>query len=218
VTNNPSDPAMPRVVDIDTIDAWLPQTQCTQCGYPNCRAYAQALAERHADINQCPPGGDHTIRGLAVLLGIDSKPMNPSFGRHHPRRTAVIDESRCIGCTLCIQACPVDAIVGAAKQMHTVIEPECTGCELCVSPCPVDCIDLHSAARAKPGSNWRWPDYSPAETARARQRTVAHQQRLAARQAHRKARQLAQHRHRQKIKQEIQAAVERVRARRAKQP
>lgn len=213
---------MPRVVDIDAIDAWLPQTQCTQCGYPDCRAYAQAVAEQHADINQCPPGGDHTIHGLAVLLGIDSKPLNPSFGRHRTRRIAVIHESRCIGCTLCIQACPVDAIVGAAKQMHTVVEPECTGCELCVAPCPVDCIDLHPTTRATPSDNWRWPDYSPAETERARNRTAARRQRLAARQAQRdadrNARRLAQYQHRQNIKQEIQAAVARVRARRAKQP
>ena len=213
---------MPHAVNIDTIDAWLPQTQCTQCGYPNCRAYAQAMAEGHADINQCPPGGDHTIRGLAMLLGMDCKSLDPSFGRHHARRIAVIDESRCIGCTLCIQACPVDAIVGAAKQMHTVIEPDCTGCELYVSPCPVDCIDLHTAAEATPNGNWRWPDYSPAETERARRRTAARLQRLTAQQAqrdaHRKARRLGQHRHRQKIKREIQAAVARVRARRAKQP
>ncbi len=213
---------MPRAVHIDAIDAWLPQTQCTQCGYPNCRAYAQAVAERHADINQCPPGGDPTIHGLAVLLGIDVKPLDPSFGRHHARRVAIIDESRCIGCTLCIQACPVDAIVGAAKQMHTVIEAECTGCELCVSPCPVDCIDLHAAVEATPNGNWRWPNYSPAETERARRRTAARLQRLATQQAqrdaHRKARRLAQQRHRQEIKQEIQAAVARVRARRAKRP
>ncbi len=212
---------MARAVDIDVIDAWLPQTQCTQCGYPDCRAYAQAVAERHADINQCPPGGDHTIRGLAALLDIDCKPLNPSFGRHRVRRTAMIDESRCIGCTLCIQACPVDAIVGAAKQMHTVIAAECTGCELCVAPCPVDCIDLPPAAEATPNGNWRWPDYSPAETERARRRTVARRQRLAAiraqRDTHRQARRRAHHLHRQQIKQEIQAAVTRVRARRAKQ-
>lgn len=213
---------MPRAVNIDAIDAWLPQTQCTQCGYPNCRAYAQAVAKRHADINQCPPGGDHTIRGLAGLLGIDFKPLDPSFGRHRARRIAVIDESRCIGCTLCIQACPVDAIVGAARQMHTVIELECMGCELCVSPCPVDCIDLHPATEATPDRNWRWPDYSPADTERGRRRSAARLQRLAARQAqfdaHSKARRLAQHRHRQKLKQEIQAAVARVRARRSKRP
>lgn len=211
---------MPRAINIDAIDAWLPQTQCTQCGYPNCRAYAQALVERDADINQCPPGGDHTIRGLAGLLGVERKPLDHTFGSHHPRRIAVIDEIRCIGCTLCIQACPVDAIVGAAKQMHTVIEPECTGCELCVPPCPVDCIDLNPARNAAPDGDWRWPDYSPAETERARRRAAARLQRLAARQAqrdaHRNARRPAQLRQRQQIKQEIQAAVARVRARRSK--
>ncbi len=210
---------MPSMVTIAEIDDWLPQTQCTQCGYPNCRAYAEALADGDADINQCPPGGDHTIRGLALLLDIGSRPLNPSFGRHHSRCVAIIKEDRCIGCTLCIQACPVDAIVGAAKHMHTVMEQECTGCELCVPACPVDCIDLHPAARRAPEVSWRWPDFSPADTDRARRRTTARQQRLAAQKARRDARKhaqrLAQNRHRRQIKQEIQSAVTRVRTRRA---
>lgn len=124
------------------IDALLPQTQCGQCNYPGCRPYAQAIARGEADINQCPPGGATTIHALAELLGREAKPLNAAHGEHKPVVVARIDEARCIGCTLCIQACPVDAIVGAAKLMHTVIAEECTGCELCLPPCPVDCIDL----------------------------------------------------------------------------
>lgn len=127
---------------IERINAVLPQTQCAQCGYPGCRPYAEAIADDEADINQCPPGGDAGIRALADLLGRDPKPLNPENGKASPKTVVVIDEPRCIGCTLCIQACPVDAIVGAAKLMHTVIESECTGCDLCLPPCPVDCIDI----------------------------------------------------------------------------
>lgn len=127
---------------VEQIDALLPQTQCAQCGYPGCRPYAEAIASGEADINQCPPGGEAGIRALADLLGREPKPLNPENGAEQPRRVAVIDEPECIGCTLCIQACPVDAIVGASKQMHTVIEEACTGCDLCLPPCPVDCIDM----------------------------------------------------------------------------
>ncbi|MEO5702533.1 MAG: electron transport complex subunit RsxB [Gammaproteobacteria bacterium] len=126
----------------DKIDALLPQTQCRQCSFPGCRPYATAIAIGEADINQCPPGGDATIAALAKLLGRDSKPLNPEHGILKPRMLAIIDEARCIGCTLCLQACPVDAILGASQQMHTVILNECTGCELCVAPCPIDCIDM----------------------------------------------------------------------------
>lgn len=126
----------------ERINTLLPQTQCAQCGYPGCRPYAQAIASGAADINQCPPGGQATIRALADLLGREPKSLSAAHGEEKPKRLALIDESRCIGCTLCIQACPVDAIVGAPKLMHTVIAVECTGCELCLPPCPVDCIDL----------------------------------------------------------------------------
>jgi electron transport complex protein RnfB len=127
---------------IDAIDALLPQTQCTKCGYQGCRPYAEALALGEADIDQCPPGGAAGIRKLARLLGRAEKPLNPSNGIEQPRAAALIDESRCIGCLLCVKACPVDAIVGAAKRMHTVLTQSCTGCELCLPPCPVDCIDM----------------------------------------------------------------------------
>ncbi|MGY6588556.1 MAG: electron transport complex subunit RsxB [Wenzhouxiangella sp.] len=130
---------------VEQVNERLPQTQCAQCGYPGCRPYAQAIVADEADINQCPPGGEATIKALADLLGRPSKPLDTSHGEHKPPQLAVIDEDRCIGCTLCIQACPVDAIIGAARQMHTVIAQECTGCELCLPPCPVDCIDLVDA-------------------------------------------------------------------------
>src|SRR5882757_5094801 len=125
----------------DRIDALLPQTQCTRCGYDGCRPYADAVASGSADINQCPPGGAATIAALAQLLGMAPKPLNPENGfETEIAAIAVIDETRCIGCFKCVLACPVDAIVGAAKQMHTVIAAECSGCELCIPPCPVDCI------------------------------------------------------------------------------
>jgi len=140
---------------VDRIDAILPQTQCGQCNYPGCRPYAEAIAAGEAQINQCPPGGEAGIRALADLLGVEPLPLNPENGAEKPRTVAVIDEKTCIGCTLCIQACPVDAILGAAKQMHTVIESECTGCDLCLPPCPVDCIMM---VRARPlAGAWAWP-------------------------------------------------------------
>ena len=126
----------------ERIDALLPQTQCTLCGYSGCLPYARAIAAGKAEINQCPPGGAAGIGKLAALLGQEAKPLNPANGAEKPRAVALIDEARCIGCTLCIQACPVDAIVGAAKLMHTVMAEWCTGCGLCLPPCPVDCIDM----------------------------------------------------------------------------
>jgi len=126
----------------DRIDAILPQTQCGQCGYAGCRPYAEAIARGEAPINQCPPGGAEGIARLAALLDVPVLPLNPANGVEHPRMLARIVEADCIGCTKCIQACPVDAIVGAAKLMHTVMADDCTGCELCVAACPVDCIVL----------------------------------------------------------------------------
>lgn len=127
---------------IEQIDAILPQTQCGQCGFSGCLPYATAIAEGHADINQCPPGDAEGILKLAALLGVAFKPLNTAHGVPKPKSAAFINEEQCIGCTFCIQACPVDAIVGAAKQIHTVITEECTGCERCLAPCPVDCIGM----------------------------------------------------------------------------
>ena len=127
---------------VERIDRLLPQTQCGQCGYPGCRPYAEAIARGAADINQCPPGGEQGIRALAELLGRDPKPLNAANGVEKPKAVALIDEAICIGCTKCILACPVDAIVGGPKLMHTVIAELCTGCELCLPPCPVDCIEM----------------------------------------------------------------------------
>jgi len=140
---------------VDQIDAILPQTQCAQCGYPGCRPYAEAIAAGEADINQCPPGGEAGIQALADLLGREPKPLSAEHGEESEPTVAVIDEQHCIGCTLCIQACPVDAILGAPKQMHTVIESECTGCELCIEPCPVDCI--YMVPVGEDITTWRWP-------------------------------------------------------------
>jgi electron transport complex protein RnfB len=144
---------------VDKIDALLPQTQCGQCGFAGCRPYATAIAKGEADINQCPPGGETTIIALADLLGRDPMPLNPEHGVEKPKMVAVIDENICIGCTLCIQACPVDAILGAPKHMHTIIESECTGCELCVAPCPVDCIYMVPLKAEM--TNWKWPFPEP---------------------------------------------------------
>jgi len=126
----------------DQLEDLLPQTQCTKCGYPACRPYAEAMARGEAEINQCPPGGMEGVRRLAAATGRAVIPINPANGVERPRPVAFIDEALCIGCTLCIQACPVDAIMGAAKQMHTILPSLCTGCDLCVAPCPVDCIAM----------------------------------------------------------------------------
>jgi electron transport complex protein RnfB len=140
---------------VDQVDALLPQTQCGQCSFAGCRPYAEAIVEGRADINQCPPGGEQTIRALADLLSLEPKPLNPENGEEKPATVALIDEETCIGCTLCIQACPVDAIVGGPKQMHTVIAAECTGCDLCLEPCPVDCIAMIPARTGL--AAWSWP-------------------------------------------------------------
>lgn len=142
---------------VEQIDAILPQTQCGQCSFPGCKPYAEAIASGQADINQCPPGGEEGIRKLAELLGVEFKPLNAEHGEPKPKSLAIIDEVVCIGCTLCIQACPVDAILGAAKQMHTVIAQECTGCELCIAPCPVDCITMQPLADNVNTWKWKYP-------------------------------------------------------------
>jgi len=143
---------------VEKIDALLPQTQCGQCGYPGCKPYAQAIANEEADINQCPPGGETTIFALADLLNREPKPLNPENGEESEKTVVYIDEQTCIGCTLCIQACPIDAIAGAAKQMHTVIESECTGCNLCIPPCPVDCIIIKPINTTVDSWQWDKPD------------------------------------------------------------
>jgi len=140
---------------IEQVDAILPQTQCGQCGYPGCRPYANAIVNDDIAINRCPPGGQSTIDQLAQLLGVDAIPLDSEHGTESDIKTvAYIHEDLCIGCTKCIQACPVDAILGAAKLMHTVIASECTGCDLCVEPCPVDCIDMIPVTQTL--NNWQW--------------------------------------------------------------
>jgi Na+-translocating ferredoxin:NAD+ oxidoreductase subunit B len=153
--------------DAARIDTLLPQTQCTRCGYPGCLPYASAIAAGEAEINQCPPGGSATIQALAELLGREFRPLNPANGVESSPRVAFIDEERCIGCARCLPPCPVDAIVGAAKCLHTVLADRCTGCELCLAPCPVDCIEMR-------------PSSAPVPAALNRLRYEAHSARLAA--------------------------------------
>ncbi|PWB18753.1 ferredoxin [Comamonas sp. JNW] len=167
-------PASALAVFIGAIDAALPQTQCTRCGYPDCRHYAQAIAQGEAAINQCPPGGQEGVARLAAITGQPALPLNPDNGLEAVRVVARIDENWCIGCTLCIKACPTDAILGANKRMHTVIAEACTGCELCLPVCPVDCIELDNASGEATG----WAAWSPAQADEARVRYHRHQQRL----------------------------------------
>jgi len=152
----------------DRLDVALPQTQCTRCGYAACRPYAEAIAAGEADVNRCPPGGEPTIHALAAIASREPKPLDPECGEHGALRIARIDEARCIGCTLCIDACPVDAILGAAKQMHVVMQRLCSGCELCLAPCPVDCIAMVDARR----------EWTTADAGAARER---HRRRIARR-------------------------------------
>jgi len=220
----------------EAIDAWLPQTQCTRCGYPCCRAYAEAIAGGGAEFNQCPPGGDVTIAALARLLGTLPKPLNPAFGPRTPRQRAVIDEPACIGCRKCLDVCPVDAILGARQLMHTVLDAECNGCALCLPACPVDCIAL-VPVMPPASSDSPWPEYTRAEVERWRVRTEARLARLkkkikaprAMRNASASLRQAqdgllrqAQDRlvtdERKRMRAEIQAAVARVRAKKSARP
>jgi len=161
----PNDPRL-----AERLNAALPQTQCTRCGYPDCAAYAQAMASGEAAINQCPPGGAEGVQRLAAITGLPALPLNPANGAEGPRALAVIDENWCIGCTLCLKACPTDAIMGSNKMMHTVIEPWCTGCELCIPVCPVDCISLENITGTRTG----WDAWSPREADVAKARYQRH--------------------------------------------
>jgi electron transport complex protein RnfB len=167
----------------DRIDALLPQTQCTKCGFDGCRPYAEAIARDQAPLNRCPPGGAAGIAQLARLLGRPALPLDPSRGVEKPLEVALIDEDLCIGCTLCIQACPVDAIVGAPRRMHTILAAQCTGCELCLPPCPMDCIAMLPVEPARP---WTRADADAARgrlharRARLQRETAENDERLAA--------------------------------------
>ena len=191
---------------VEMIDALVPQTQCGKCGYGGCQPYAKAIAAGEADINQCPPGGETGIHRLAALLNREFKPLNPQFGMEKPMEIAVIDEQTCIGCTLCIEACPVDAIIGASKQMHTVITAYCTGCELCIPSCPVDCIRMIPSAH---------PVWSQQDADAARERFNSRNLRMQREQQEKeqKLAQKASPAHDPK-KTAIQAALERARMRR----
>lgn len=193
------------------IDACLPQTQCTRCGYPRCRDYAEAIASGSAGINRCPPGDDTTIRALSELLGHPPQALDPACGVHTARTRAIILEDACIGCRKCIDVCPVDAIVGARKLMHTVIAADCTGCELCLPPCPVDCIVLLRAETA----GGRWPEYRDPEVDRWRNRAHRHFLRFAGKHKSGRGRHVSPHfPDRETIRREIRAAIARAKARR----
>ena len=162
----------------DRVDAVLPQTQCTRCGYPDCRGYAEAIAAGEAGINRCPPGGAEGVTRLATLTGLPPQPLDPACGAEGPLKLALIDEAWCIGCTLCIRACPVDCIVGAPKLMHTVIPELCTGCELCIPVCPVDCISMEAVPGQAEPALTGWAAWSEAQAATARERYAFHQWRV----------------------------------------
>ena len=212
------------------LDAALPQTQCTRCGYPDCHAYAVAMGAGEADINRCPPGGAEGIERLAALTGRKVIPLDPVRGHEGPRALAVIDEAWCIGCTLCIKACPVDCIVGASKLMHTVIDDQCTGCELCVPVCPVDCISMVPVTAERTG----WAAWSAADAEAARTRydfrtrrleraRREHDEALAAKAAEKLANLQAHSLHTdpevlERKRAVIEAALARARARRAAEP
>lgn len=223
-------PLNPTALLTERLDAALPQTQCTRCGYPDCRSYAQAMALGEADINRCPPGGAEGIVRLSAISGRPVLPLDTARGEEGPRLLAVIDEAWCIGCTLCIKACPVDCIVGAPKVMHTVIDALCTGCELCVPVCPVDCISMPAVTPGATG----WQAWSQPQADEARQRYSFHQQRVArdqrenderlAAKAQAKLADLASHSHitdpeaLAAKRAVIEAALQRARAQRAPKP
>ena len=201
---------LPASAHVAAIDHYLPQTQCTQCGYPSCKAYAQAISDSKTSINRCPPGGDVTIQGLAALLNQSPIPLDPECGPSHAPQQAFIVESECIGCTLCIQVCPVDAIVGIGKMMHTVIVDECTGCRLCVDPCPVACISIDPAEMPPNNESSLWPGLSSRRVLQARERFHNRHRRL---QGRTDSDSIPYDRC--KMNEEILASVERVRQRRS---
>ncbi len=216
---------LPTSISVEQIDARLPQTQCTQCGYPRCHDYAEAIVRAEANINQCPPGGETTLVVLAKLLRVEAMPLDPRFGKHKPRVRAVIDEKICIGCRKCIEVCPVDAILGARKWMHTVIAAECTGCELCLPPCPVDCIVMESVDNV---AGDPWPEYTQTETAHWRRRNqqrldrLEHPSRAALNKTANKSAQVSDNypvfpTDKEKIRADIRAAVDRVKKKKTEQ-
>jgi electron transport complex protein RnfB len=192
---------------VDKIDACLPQTQCTLCTYPRCQEYAKAMASGEAEINQCPPGGDITIFALSRLLERPALPLNETHGVTEPKKIATIREAECIGCKLCIKACPVDCIAGASKLMHTVISDDCTGCKLCIPVCPTDCIELVAPPGPESGEASPWPDFSARQVHRARLHT---ERRLGRIERFEKMRAVGQNtRGKQQMQKEILAAVKR---------
>ena len=201
---------------VESIDRRLPQTQCTQCDYPGCLDYARAIAAGEADINQCPPGGDISIHALARLLGREALPLNPENGVHRPLQLAFIREADCIGCKLCIKACPVDCIVGAVKLMHTVVAADCSGCELCLPVCPTDCIVLVAPAAddehggqpdSKPDAPSMWPAFSATQVEKSRRRARHKRRRLTAQEDERDRQK--SDRRQSALREEILAAVKR---------
>jgi electron transport complex protein RnfB len=192
---------------VDKLDQCLPQTQCTLCTYPRCREYALAIAQGDADINQCPPGGDITISALSDLLNVQVKPLNEEHGIHEPKVIAFIRENQCIGCKLCIKACPVDCIVGGPKLMHTVITDQCTGCKLCIPVCPTDCIDLIDPLSPEKKPVSRWPGYAMEQVNKARINTENKLVRMEVREKQRQ--QQRRKKEREQMKQEIQEALRR---------
>ena len=206
---------------VESIDRRLPQTQCTQCDYPGCLDYAQAIASGAAEINQCPPGGDISIHALSRLLEREALPLNPKNGVHEPLRLAFIDEADCIGCKLCIAACPVDCIIGAVKLMHTVITSDCSGCQLCLPVCPTDCITLvqppaddgsvdgqaDGKVDGKEDAPSLWPEFSHQQVEKSRRRAQQKRRRLNAQTLERTKQRSA--RFQSSLKQEILAALKR---------